>query len=201
MNNENAPEVTAPERLRIAPLWPEGASWADAKTFVGEPGPANEGTAEYVLASKADAQADELRAEVERLKVKLGWAESREQNAVSRAADAAAENARLRAALSEALSILGDVGDFIVGGGGQGRVREFLLKEEASWTRPAEDFDPALQEGVRRIAEAEGWVEPSAADCLAQLERMAGAEFPNARAALSKALETPADAKQEGDDA
>jgi hypothetical protein len=66
--SENAPEVTAPERIRVAPLWPEGASWADAKTFVGEPGPANEGTVEYVLASKADAQAEELKTEVERLK-------------------------------------------------------------------------------------------------------------------------------------
>jgi hypothetical protein len=82
MSNENAPEVTAPERLRIAPWYPLGANWADAKTFVGErSGKRVEGTAEYVRADIADAQADELRAEVERLKVKLQWAESREQPA------------------------------------------------------------------------------------------------------------------------
>jgi hypothetical protein len=49
-------------------LWPEGASWPDAKTFIGEPGPANQGTVEYVRADIADAQAEELEAEVERLK-------------------------------------------------------------------------------------------------------------------------------------
>jgi len=72
-------------------------------------------------------------------------------------------------------------------------------EQEGDEARPAEDFDLALQEGIRRMAESEGWPEASAADCLAQLERMAGAEFPNARAALTKALEKPTDAEQEGD--
>ena len=97
-NNENAPEVTAPERL-----WLEVTqNWFDCRfTFTksarewSECKPDTPGRLQYVLASKADAQADELRAEVDNLKVRLGWAESREQNAVCRAAKREAEVERL----------------------------------------------------------------------------------------------------------
>jgi hypothetical protein len=68
-NNENAPEVTAPERIEVD-MW--GGTGYMQEWEVGLPqGVDAEVTAEYVLASKADAQAEELRAEVERLRALL----------------------------------------------------------------------------------------------------------------------------------
>jgi len=96
-NNENAPEVTAPERI-----WLEAANnCPDPRFTFTEPArewsecrPNTPGALQYVRADISQAEADELRAEVERLKaenahlkVKLEWAEAREQNAADRAAN------------------------------------------------------------------------------------------------------------------
>jgi hypothetical protein len=74
MHNENAPEVTAPERVIITQhasgiAQVNGESRAVQVSRVANPTQGAVG--EYVLASKADAQADELRAEVEWLKALL----------------------------------------------------------------------------------------------------------------------------------
>ena len=68
----------APERIQVI------TSAGCGPYIIGPDDPLIKLSTEYVRADIAEAQAEELRAEVQNLKVKLQWAESREQNAVSR---------------------------------------------------------------------------------------------------------------------